>query len=78
MVCEFYNYQILEMSTRNHKEKVEYLRGLIECLIKRFGEDIKKEVDKIQHDYASLEICRKDEVEKIINKLIAEKTRGAK
>ncbi len=47
MVCEFYNYQILELSTRKtQEEKRDYLKQLCDSLMKKEKERIKKLIDE--------------------------------
>ena len=51
MVTEYYNYQVLELSTRNHQEQVEYLKKLIESQNKKIRkETINKIIDLINQD----------------------------
>jgi hypothetical protein len=51
MVTEYYNYQVLELSTRNHQEQVEYLKKLIEYQNKKVRkETINKIIDLINQD----------------------------
>ncbi len=67
MVCEFWKYQVLQLQSRSDEEKANYLKMLVQNKLKEFANAIKSRTDEIQYDYASLEICRKDEVGKIID-----------